>query len=62
MDRCSAKLDRDDQIGVSSLLESICDSSLAQRIEEAALMAAAYHMLHNAQKMQSAVEAEHSAQ
>jgi hypothetical protein len=57
-----ASLGKDDQKGVEFVLKGLSDGRLAQRIMEVAWLAAAQHMLHEAHAMQSAVEAENSAQ
>ena len=46
---------------VDSLLESLADGRLAQRIMDAAQLAVAKHAVLRAQLLQSAVEAEDSA-
>ena len=53
---------QDDKSDVFSMLESLSDGSLAQRIANAARVATAQHMLLQAQAMQSSAEAENSAQ
>ena len=52
---------QDDKTDVFSMLESLSDGSLAQRIADAARVATAQHMLFTAQTMQSSAEAENSA-
>ncbi len=49
---------QDDQLDVNSLLASLSDGRLADRIADAARMAVAQHMLLQAQAMQTSVEAE----
>ncbi len=45
---------------IDTLLEGLSNGNLADRIAQAARIAAARHMLLQSQEMQSAVEAEHS--
>ena len=52
----------DDQADVETLLRSLADGRLATRIVDAARLAAASHMCLTARVIQSAVEAENSAQ
>lgn len=48
--------------GVDTLLESLADGRMGQRIADAARLAYARHMVCSAQEMRSAVEVEDSAE
>ena len=50
-----------DSVLIETVLEELVNGSLSQRIAEAARLAAARHMVHEAQEVRSAVEAEISA-
>ncbi|MCF7957287.1 MAG: hypothetical protein K9M57_02430 [Phycisphaerae bacterium] len=62
MNSTNTSVCQDDKSDVLSLLASLSDGSLAQRIANAARVAAAQHMLLQAQAMQASAEAENSAQ
>ena len=48
-------------VQVEGILEALVNGSLSQRIAEASRLAAARHMVHEAQEVRSAVETEISA-
>ena len=50
-----------DSVRIETLLEELINGSLSQRIAEAARLAAARHMVQEAQELRSAVETEISA-
>ena len=50
-----------DSFLIETVLEELVSGSLSQRIAEAARLAAACHMVHEAQEVRSAVETEISA-
>ena len=62
MDSTQTSLEKDNRSVVDLLLAKLSSGQLAERISQSARLAAAEHMLQRAQEMQSAVEAENSAQ
>lgn len=57
-----AQIGTDGRDGVEELLKGLANMDLARRIEDAARIAMAKHICRNAQLVQSAVEAENSAE